>query len=102
MNTGHCILAFGSGNWGGGSFRQIIHVFKEHVAVGLPGHLTLFKSETGAIAFTWNPLEGLQSILFGSLSVQNACYCFWGLHVCLSRLYHQQVSHQPKEAYTLL
>ena len=71
MNTGHCISAFGSGNWGGGSFRQII---KEHVAVGYPGHLTLFKSDTGAIAFTLNPLEGLQSILFGSLSVQNACY----------------------------
>jgi WD40 repeat protein len=74
VNTGHCISAFGSGNWGGGSFRQIIHVFKEHIAVGYPGHLTLFKSDTGAIAFTLNPLEGLQSILFGSLSVQNACY----------------------------
>ena len=104
VNTGHCISAFGSGNWGGGSFRQIIHLFKEHVAVGYPGHLTLFKCDTGAIAFTLNPLEGLQSILFGSLSVQNACYFTVSgdyMYACQGSI-NQQVSHQPKEAYTLL
>ena len=74
VNTSHCISAFGSGNWGGGSFRQIIHVFKEHVAVAYQNQITLFKNDTGAVAFTLTPFQAQQAILFGSLSVQNACY----------------------------
>jgi WD40 repeat protein len=75
VNTGHCISAFGGGGFNSSQpLRQIIHVLKEHVAVGYQGQISLFKSDTGAVAFTLNPFQVQQAILFGSQSIQNACF----------------------------
>jgi len=75
VNTGHCISAFGGGGFNSSHHRQIIHVFKEQVAVGYQGQISLFKSDTGAVAFTLNPFQVQQAILFGTQSIQNACLC---------------------------
>jgi hypothetical protein len=53
VNTGHCIAAFGGGGFNSSQpLRQIIHVFKEHVAVAYQNQITPFKNnnDTGTVA----------------------------------------------------
>jgi WD40 repeat protein len=68
VNIGHYIAAFGGG---GGCFNSS-QVLKEHVAVAYPNKITLFKNDTGAVAFTLSPFQAQQAILFASRSSQNA------------------------------
>jgi WD40 repeat protein len=73
VNTGHCIAAFGGPGFSSSQpLRQIMHVFKEHVAVAYQNQIMLFKNDTGAVAFTLTPFQAPQVILFGSQSSQNA------------------------------
>jgi hypothetical protein len=74
VNTGHCIAAFGGPGFNSSQqpLRQIIHVFKEHVAIAYHNQIMLFKNDTGAAAFTLTPFQAQQAILFGSQSSQNA------------------------------
>ena len=62
MNTGHCIAAFGGPGFNSSQqpLRQIIHVFKEHVAVAYHNQIMLFKNDTGAAAFTLTPFQAQQ------------------------------------------
>jgi WD40 repeat protein len=75
VNAGHCIAAFGRGDFSLTlPLRQIMHVFKDHVAVAYQNQISLFKNDGEAVSFTLPPLQAQQAILFGSQASRNAWF----------------------------
>jgi WD40 repeat protein len=106
VNTGHCISSFGSHyTFGSHPLRQVLYMFKEHVAVAYPNQITFFTSDNGAVAFSVNPVDpqGRQPVLFGGQSNQNGCCYFTAsgnyLYTCHGTLVHKY--HYNKKQHML-